>query len=299
VIGEAFTWLAVQLLRVIALLPWPAVRWIGGRAGGLAWRLAAERRAVVLTNLRLCFPDWSESRRDEVARAHFRSFVASFFERFIIWYGSPARIRALVELRGLEHYEPYRGKPAIFLAPHFVGLDAGGVRLKMDLGGASFYANQKSRVLTRVMTRGRERLGGARMLLRNEGIRPAVRLIRQGVPFYFLPDMDLGPRDAIFVPFFGVPAATVLSVARLAQMTGAVVIPFVTRMSETGYVAQAYPPWTDFPGEDLVEATRRMNAFIEQRVLEMPEQYLWTHKRFKTRPPGEPGVYGTSRGDRR
>lgn len=298
-IGEAFTWLAVQLLRVIALLPWPAVRWIGARAGSLAWRLAVERRAVVLTNLRLCFPDWSESRRGEVARAHFRSFVASFFERFIIWYGSPARIRALVELRGLEHYEPYRGKPAIFLAPHFVGLDAGGVRLKMDLGGASFYANQKSRVLTRVMTRGRERLGGARMLLRNEGIRPAVRLIRQGVPFYFLPDMDLGPRDAIFVPFFGVPAATVVSVARLAQMTGAVVIPFVTRMSETGYVAQAYPPWTDFPGEDLVEATRRMNAFIEQRVLEMPEQYLWTHKRFKTRPPGEAGVYGTASGDRR
>jgi KDO2-lipid IV(A) lauroyltransferase len=169
----------------------------------------------------------------------------------------------------------------------------------MEVGGASLYANQKSRVLTRVMTRGRSRFGGARMLLRNEGLRPAVRLIRQGVPFYFLPDMDLGPRDAIFVPFFGVPAATVVSVARLAQMTGAVVIPFVTRMTETGYVGQAYPPWTDFPGEDLAAATRRMNAFIEQRVLEMPEQYLWTHKRFKTRPPGEPRVYRASRGDRR
>lgn len=298
-IGEAFAWLGVQLLRAIALLPLPAVRWIGARAGDLAWRLAAERRRVALTNLRLCLPDWSEARRVEVARGHFRCFVASFFERFIVWYASPERIRAVVELRGLEHYEPYRGKPVIFLAPHFVGIDAGGVRLQMEVGGASLYANQKSRVLTRVMTRGRSRFGGARMLLRNEGLRPAVRLIRQGVPFYFLPDMDLGPRDAIFVPFFGVPAATVVSVARLAQMTGAVVIPFVTRMTQTGYVAQAWPPWTDFPGDDLEAATRRMNAFIEQRVLEMPEQYLWTHKRFKTRPPGEPGVYGASDGDRR
>jgi KDO2-lipid IV(A) lauroyltransferase len=299
VIREVFAWLGLMLLRAIAKLPLSAVRRIGGLAGDLAWRLAAERRRVALTNLRLCFPDWSEARRSEVARRHFRCFMSSFFERFIVWFEPTARVRALVEVRGLEHYEPYRGKPTIFLAPHFVGLDAGGVRLQMEVGGASMYANQKSKVLTRAMTRGRSRVEGVRMLLRNEGLRPAIRLIREGVPFYFLPDMDLGRRDAIFVPFFGVEAATVVSVARLAQMTGAAVIPFVTRMSETGYVAQTYPAWTDFPGEDLAAATRRMNAFIEQRVLEMPEQYLWTHKRFKTRPPGEPGVYGAPRGDRR
>ena len=153
------------------------------------------------------------------------------------------------------------------------------------------FANQKSRVLTDAMTRGRTRFGHSHILLRNDGLRPAIRLIRKGVPFYFLPDMDLGPRDAIFVPFFGVPAATVTSVARLAQATGAVVIPFVTRMTPTGYVAQLYPAWEGFPGDDLVAATRRMNAFIEERVLEMPEQYLWSHRRFKTRPPGEPDPY--------
>ena len=298
-IGEAFTWLGLQVLRAIAMLPLPAVRWIGARVGDLAWRIARERRQVALTNLRMCFPDWSEARRVEVARAHFRCFAASFFERFIIWFEPQERVRALVRLRGLEHYAPYRGKPAIFLGPHFVGIDAGGVRLQMDVGGASMYANQKSRVLTRAMTRGRSRGEGVRMLLRNEGLRPAVRLIREGVPFYLLPDMDLGPRDAIFVPFFGVQAATVVSVARLARMTGAVVIPFVTRMSDEGYIGEVYPAWTDFPGEDLVAATRRMNAFIEQRVLEIPDQYLWTHKRFKTRPPGEPGVYGKAHGDRR
>jgi len=295
VIGEAFTRLGVMLLRAIALLPLPVVRRIGESVGSLAWALAPGRRRVALVNLELCFPDWSEARRVQVARAHFRCFIASFFERFIVWYAPAQRIRALVELRGTEHILAHRGRPVILLAPHFVGIDAGGVRLQMDVGGASMYANQKSRVLTEVMTRGRARFG-VTMLLRNEGLRPAVRLIRQGVPFYFLPDMDLGPRDAAFVPFFGVPAATVTSVARLARLTGAAVIPFVTRMTETGYVGQAWPAWTDFPGEDLVAATRRMNAFIEQRVLEMPEQYLWSHKRFKTRPPGEPSPYERDRG---
>ena len=290
-IGEAFTRLGVLLLRAIALLPLPVVRRIGESVGSLAWALARGRRRVALVNLRLCFPDWSEARRAEVARAHFRCFMASFFERFIVWYARPERIRALVELRGMEHILAHRGRPVILLAPHFVGIDAGGVRLQMEVGGASMYASQKSRVLTEVMTRGRSRFAGVTMLLRNEGLRPAVRLIRQGVPFYFLPDMDLGPRDAVFVPFFGVPAATVTSAARLARLTGAAVIPFVTRMTETGYVGQAWPAWTDFPGEDPVAATRRMNEFIEQRVLEMPEQYLWSHKRFKTRPPGEPSPY--------
>ena len=290
-IGEAFTRLGVLLLRAIALLPLPVVRRIGESVGSLAWALARGRRRVALVNLRLCFPDWSEARRAEVARAHFRCFMASFFERFIVWYAPPERIRALVELRGMEHILAHRGRPVILLAPHFVGIDAGGVRLQMEVGGASMYASQKSRVLTEVMTRGRSRFAGVTMLLRNEGLRPAVRLIRQGVPFYFLPDMDLGPRDAVFVPFFGVPAATVTSAARLARLTGAAVIPFVTRMTERGYVGQAWPAWTDFPGEDPVAATRRMNEFIEQRVLEMPEQYLWSHKRFKTRPPGEPSPY--------
>lgn len=289
--GEPLMRIGVALLRAIALLPLPVVRRIGETAGRLAWLLAWPRRRVALVNLRLCFPDWSEARRAEVARAHFRCFVASFFERFIVWYCPPQRMRALVELRGLEHIDALRGRPFIVLAPHFVGIDAGGVRLQMEVGGASMYANQKSRVLTEVMTRGRSRFGGVTMLLRNEGLRPVVRLLRKGIPLYFLPDMDLGARDSVFVPFFGVPAATVTSVARLAAMTGAAVVPFVTRMTATGYVAQAYPAWTDFPGEDLVEATRRMNAFIEERVLEMPEQYLWSHKRFKTRPPGEPSPY--------
>ena len=278
-------------LRGLARLPYPMIRVAGIAAGAITWWLAAPRRRITLINLRLCFPQWSEAQRVATGKAHFRYFVRSFFERFIFWFGAQARIRALVQLQGLEIYEQWRGKPVILLAPHFCGIDAGGIRFQLESTFASMYANQKSVLLTEMMTAGRSRFNGARMFVRNEGLRPAIKAIREGVPFYFLPDMDLGPRDALFVPFFGVPAATVTSVARLARLTGAVVIPLVTRMTDAGYLATFYPAWENFPGDDIEAATRRMNEFIEQRVAEMPAQYLWSHKRFKTRPPGQPSVY--------
>lgn len=289
--SESLIRIALLLMRAVARLPYPVVRRLGEAAGSLAWVLAVPRRRVTRTNLRMCFPQWSEARRRAVARGHFRYFMRSFFERFIFWYGTPEKIRRLCRLEGLEHFEKHLGRPVILLGPHLVGLDAGGIRFSLDFPCASMYAAQKSRALNEAMTRGRTRFDSGRMLLRTEGLRPAVKVLREAVPFYFLPDMDLGPRDAVFVPFFGVSAATVTSVARLARITGAAVVPLVTRMTDDGYVARFYPAWEGFPGDDLVGATRRMNAFIEARVLEMPEQYLWSHKRFKTRPPGEPSPY--------
>ena len=289
--GDAAIAVGLALLRVLSWLPYPIFRRIGEGLGGLAWRLAGKRRQVTRTNLRLCMPGLDEAAREALGRRSFRYQVRSFFDRGILWFGSEARIRRLVRLEGLEHFEAHRGRPVIMLAPHFCGIDAGGLRFQLETVAASMYANQKSRLLSRVMTEGRSRFNGARMFLRNDGLRPAVRVLRDGVPFYFLPDMDLGPRDAVFVPFFGVPAATVTSVARLARMTGAAVVPIVTFMDDEGYVARIYPAWPDFPGKDVVEATRRMNAFIEDRVREAPAQYLWSHKRFKTRPEGEPGLY--------
>ncbi len=289
--SEPLVRLALLVMRLVAKLPYPVVGRLGEWAGALAWVLAVPRRRITRTNLRMCFPHWSEAQRRAVARGHFRFFMRSFFERFIFWHASAERIRRLCRFEGIEHFEPYRGRPVILLGPHFVGLDAGGIRFLLDSPCASMYAAQKSRVFNEAMTRGRTRFEGGHMLLRTEGLRPAVKLLRDGIPFYFLPDMDLGARDALFVPFFGVPAATVTSVARLARITGAAVVPLVTSMTDDGYVARFYPAWEDFPGDDLAAATRRMNAFIEERVLEMPAQYLWSHKRFKTRPPGEPGPY--------
>lgn len=286
------THLLLALLRAFSKLPYPVVRATGSAVGALLYRLVAPRRRIARINLRLCLPELDAEAREAIVREHFRYFSRSFFERFIFWYGSPARIRRLARIEHLERFEALRARgPLIVLMPHFMALDACGMRLSMEAHMFTMYANQSNPVLNDAIRAGRTRFNDPILMSRQDGIRTAVRLLRANVPFLFLPDMDLGPRDAVFVPFFGVPAATVTAVARLAKMTGARVLPYVTRMTPDGYVGTFHEPWDDYPGDDIEAATRRMNAFIETCVRQMPAQYLWTHKRFKTRPPGEPSPY--------
>jgi Kdo2-lipid IVA lauroyltransferase/acyltransferase len=244
-----------------------------------------------LANLALCFPQTPPQERTRLAREHFRWFMRSVLDRFIFWFGPPERIRRLVRIEGREHMDALVGRPLILLVPHFVGIDGGGMRLAMDYPFVTVYGRQKNRAFDEAMHRGRTRFPGAVVLPRHLGVRAAVRHLRRGLPFYYLPDMDLGARDSVFVPFFGVPAATVTATARLAEMTGAAVLPYVTRMTADGYVGTFLPPWQGFPSGDPVADARRVNAFVEEQVLAMPAQYLWTHKRFKTRPAGEAGFY--------
>lgn len=281
-------------LRRLSGLPYPVLRRLGEWAGLVLYWAVVPRRRIARTNLRLCFPEIAESERRRILKAHFQYFMRSFLDRFILWYQPAERIRDLVRVHGEEHLAAAGKRPVILLAPHFVGMDAGGTRLTLDRRMMTMFSNQKNEAFNDAMKQGRLRFNDSVLFSRQDGLRQAIRLMRQGVPFYFLPDMDLGPRDAVFVPFFGVQAATVTSVARLAQMTGAAIVPCVTELTDTGYVCRLYPAWEDFPGEDLRAATARMNQFIEARTLEMPAQYLWTHKRFKTRPPGEPDLYSRS-----
>ena len=265
-----------------------------GQALGLAfYLLGRERRRVAEINIGLCFPELSPAERKRLVRRHFRAFGRSFLERGILWWSSADRIRRLVRMEGVEHWQAVRGRPVIWFAPHFVGLDMGGARLALEGNAASMYSAQKNPLFDRLLLRGRTRFNVQRLFSRQDGVREVVKVIRAGVPFYYLPDMDFGPRDSIFVPFFGVPAATITGLSRLARLGKAVVLPVVTRQlpGGQGYVLRFYPAWENFPGDDLEADTRRMNAFIEERVREMPEQYFWLHKRFKTRPPGLQSPY--------
>lgn len=289
--GWWFSKLGLGALRALSRLPLPMLRVIGNALGTLAWWLARPRRRVTLINLGLCFPDMPMAERRRIGHRHFQWFMCSILERFIFWGGPPERIRALVTLEGESHLRAFLGRPLIILAPHFVGIDGGGMRLAMTSGYSAIYQRQKNPVLDAAMLAGRTRFPGAVVLSRQEGVRQTVRRIKSGVPLHYSPDFDVGLRDAIFVPFFGVPAATITSMARLAQLTDATVVPYVSHMTPQGYLGRFYPPWEDFPGDDIEAATRRLNAFVEARVLEMPEQYMWSHKRFKTRPPGEPSPY--------
>jgi Kdo2-lipid IVA lauroyltransferase/acyltransferase len=282
------------LLGAFGLLskaPYRFVRAIGQSLGYIAYALAVRRRRIARTNLSLCLPQLSSTAREQIVRQHFAFYGRAFAERFIFWNAPANRVSALVRLVGIEHFEALRGKPVIVLAPHFLGLDAGGIRFQLETQFVSMYAKQSNPILDEFTVKGRNRFNNPVLLSKQDGLLPAVKLMRSGMPLYFLPDMDFGPRDAVFAPFFNIPAATVTSVARLAKLTGATIVPCVTRFEDHGYVCEFYPPWLDYPSNDPVAATTYMNQFIEQRVMESPAQYLWTHKRFKTRPNGEPSVY--------
>ncbi|MDH4151060.1 MAG: lipid A biosynthesis acyltransferase [Betaproteobacteria bacterium] len=284
--GLALVWL-LHWLPLALLAP------LGKAVGLLLYAVAGERRRVVLTNLKLCFPELPEHERVRLARRHFAAFARALLEHGILWWGSRERVMRMVRVEGLEHWQAVQGRPVIWLAPHFVGLDMGGSRIITEWQGISVYSQQKNPVFDRVLLHGRTRFVKPVLFSRQDGIRPVVKAMRTGLPFYYLPDMDFGERDSIFVPFFGVPAATITGLARMAQLARAVVLPAVTTQlpGSAGYVLRFYPAWEHYPSGDVAADTRRMNAFIEERVREMPEQYYWLHKRFKTRPPGEARFY--------
>ena len=245
-------------------------------------------------NLARCFPELDEVQRKVILTRHFIAATRAMLEHGLLFWSSQQRLERLVSFEGVEHLDRLRGRPVIVLAPHFVGLDMGGVRLSTHARIASIYVRQRNPVVDRYLRRARSRFNQPVLASRHEGIRPLIKIIQSGLPFYFLPDQDQGRKESIFVPFFGIQAATIPALSRLAKITGAAVVPAITRQlpGGAGYTMRFYPAWEDFPTADVEADTARMNRFIEDRVREMPEQYLWVHRRFKTRPPGEPSFYG-------
>jgi len=290
------TRLAVGLLWLLHFLPARALARAGEALGRLGYHLVASRRRVCLKNLELCFPQLGGRERVALAKDTFAAFGRSVVERAVLWWGSAERIERMVRIEADGFEEALRvldsGTPLILFAPHFAGLDAGATRLSMERAAVSMYARQKDRHLDAFLRARRNRFKPVTLLSRQDGVRGLVREMATGKPCYYLPDLDFG-RHSVFVPFFGVPAATITGLARLARLAGAKVMPVVTEMAPPGegYLVRIYPAWEDYPSGDDVADARRMNAFIETRVRQRPEQYHWLHKRFKTRPSGEPRFY--------
>lgn len=292
--------IGVFLLWLLHFLPSPALARLGVVLGEIGFRVARERREVALINLRLCFPHLDEAARRAVARRHFHAFMRAALDESLLWWSGKERLRRLIRVEGLQHWEAVRPGKVILMSIHLVGLNVGAFRIGMDHDISAMYTRVKDRRVDALIHKYRSRFGTATLISRQDGIRAAIRAIRPGVPLYVLADQDFGPRGAVFVPFFGVPAATTPSMSRLAQLADAVLVPCCTvqRPGGRGYVLKFFPAWTDFPSGDLERDTRRMNAFVEECVLENPEQYFWTHKRFKTRPPGERSFYAKDPAER-
>ena len=281
------------MMWLLHWLPLPVLGRLGEGVGNILFSLIRKRRHITLTNLRLCLPHLSEAERTRIARQHFQMYARSVLERGILWWASERRLKRLIQIEPAVPLDVIQQGPTILMCPHFVCLDVAGVAVMLESSLCSIYTEQRNKVFDLALRRGRSRFRPVKLFSRADGVKPIIRAMHEGLPYFMLPDMDFGKKNAEFVPFFGVPAATLTALPRLAASTGAKVVPVIATMlpDYRGWKVTFHAPWENYPGEDMIAATRQMNAFIEQEILKAPAEYFWAHKRFKTRPEGDAGVY--------
>jgi Kdo2-lipid IVA lauroyltransferase/acyltransferase len=291
--------LLVALLRLLQHLPLATLARVGRGFGALLYRFAGDRRGIAERNIELCFPHLSAPERKALVQEHFALLGRSLLERGLLWYAPIPRLKGLIHVEGDVALAERSERPVMWLVPHFLGLEVAGaaVQLFQSRTGVDVYQAQSSPYFDKVLKQGRLRFGRGEAYPRGAGVRQLMKRIKEGAPFFNMPDQDFGRKDSAFVPFFGVPAATLLAPSRMARALNMIVQPVVVDIlpGGQGWRVHFMPPLENWPTEDALADTARMNAFIEAQIARNPPQYLWVHKRFKTRPPGEPGFYGEER----
>lgn len=282
----------IVFMRLLARLPLAWVRGVGWVLGMVLYGLLGGRRSIATTNLKLCFPEQSVQERRALVRQIFVYFTQAWLDRGWLWHGAPERTLRRLKIVG-DVAQLSGNTPTVLFVPHFVGLDAGATALSQQIPRDfnTIFTPQSNQVMDAWIAQGRQRFGNARLFDRRQGVKEIIASLRQGQPLYLLPDMDFGAKDAFFVLFYGVPAATVPSLSRFARLGRAKVVPVLTRMTDWGYEIEVLPAWEDFPSADAEADTALMNRRLQDYIATMPAQYFWVHKRFKTRPPGVPEVY--------
>ncbi|WP_347330620.1 LpxL/LpxP family Kdo(2)-lipid IV(A) lauroyl/palmitoleoyl acyltransferase [Marinimicrobium locisalis] len=290
------TWVGFGIWWLLALLPYRAQLALGRGLGRVLWHLAKSRRHTALRNLELCVPEKPERERVALARHNFESTALALFETGMAWFWPRRRLEKLYTVEGLEHLRQAadEGEGVVLLAMHFTHLDLGAKFLCMSHSIDGLYRPHNNALYDFIQRRGRERFSDGGVTIAREDLRQMVRHLRKGRAVWYAPDQDYGPRRPhVFVPFFGVPAATITATLQLMRMGRSRLIPFThyRREDGSGYDVKVYPPLTSVPtGDDKADAAT-INAFVEARVRECPEQYMWVHRRFKTRPEGEKSLY--------
>jgi KDO2-lipid IV(A) lauroyltransferase len=289
------TALFVGFMRLLSIMPLRFIRGLGQILGWLLWALMKSRRHIVQTNLRLCFPEKPIEEIKQLTRAHFVQFAQSLLDRAWLWHAPLSVVESRLKWLGTPaaFSQLAADTPKIILAPHFVGLDAGGLALTLKASKpvAFIFVPQHSKVMDTWVNEGRQRTGNVKPYFRHEGVKQIMSGLRHGEILHLSPDMDFGPEESMFVPFMGVNTATVPSLSRFARLGRAQVLTLVTRMTPQGYEMSLQEAWDNFPTADLSDDTLRMNTELAEHIRATPSQYYWVHRRFKTRPEGEASVY--------
>lgn len=279
-------------MAVLAYLPLVVVRAMGRMTGHVFFAVSARRRGVVLTNLKACFPQLTEPQRRQLAKRHFVLLGQSLWDRAWLWHAPESVVKNRMVFSGdfTVFDDP---SPLIVLAPHFIGLDAGGLAMTYlkQIPMAFVFVPLRNRFVEDWVMQGRNRSGRVRSVPRNDGAQPLLQALKEGLRLHYSPDMDFGIQGAEWIDFFGVSAATTYSLPRLAKLSKARVCTLVTRLTPAGYEVAVGPAWPLYPSGNVTADTVAMNQAIEAQVNISIEQYYWVHKRFKTRPQGEPPFY--------
>lgn len=293
-LNRFFAGLSVSFVKGCRWVPMFMREGLSALLGSLCWLALARRRRITLTNLRLCMPELSEKERAALGRSLFRRIARSLLDHGRLWSDSAEGTRDFVTVEGIEHLVDRKsGEAVIVVSPHFVGLDAAGIMLNTYVRGVSLYQTQSIPEWDKAFFDGRKRFSDPVLIAKsgNNDLRTVMKSMKEGLPFYYLPDMDHGEKNSLFLPFFGVNAATLPMVSRLARVTRAKVLWCIATMTDRGYHVIISEPWRDFPTKDPEADTRRLNRELEDWIRAYPDQYYWVHRRFKTRPEGEPSVY--------
>ena len=297
------TWMGFGWWWLLVQQPYPLQLWLGKYLGRLMGLLAKRRTAIARRNIELCFPERDVKAQNLLLREHLEALGIGFFELGIAWFWSRQRLQKLVTYSGLEHLKEAEaaGEGVLLIGMHFTHLDCGGIFAALEHSIDGSYRKHSNPLYNFIQRSCRERFNQSMVMERGD-VRMMVRRLREGRAIWYAPDQDYGAKHSVFVPFFGVQAATITATSQIARMGRAKVIPFTCiRKPSGGYEHKVYPALEGFPsGDELLDATH-INQVVEQAIRQAPEQYLWVHRRFKTRPEGEPDVYtevGIARGKR-
>ncbi len=287
------TWFGLGVMYLFTLTPWRLQIALGSALGSLLYHLIAGRRRVADINLRHCMPELSDEQRQRLIRDNFHATAISILEGAMSWWGSDRRLKPLYTIEGLEHLDAARaqGRGVILLGGHYTTLEISGRFLAYHVKGLQpIYKPAKNPLFEAVLAHSRRKLFDD--LLNSTDMRTIIRNLKTGKVVWYAPDQDFGRERSVFAPFFGVPTATLTTTARMARLSKAPLVPYTSeRLADGRFVIRLQPALENFPsGDDLADATRT-NRIIEEQVRRVPEQYLWVHKRFKTRPEGEAGFY--------
>ncbi|HUA79468.1 MAG TPA: LpxL/LpxP family Kdo(2)-lipid IV(A) lauroyl/palmitoleoyl acyltransferase [Dyella sp.] len=287
-------WIGVGIMKLIAMLPFGVLMAVGRMLGAIIERFPSPRRNVAAINIALCFPELDSKAQAALVDAHLRDIGMMLIEFALGWMGSERAIEKIpVSFEGLEHLQAAHaeGRGVLLVGGHFSHLELCARLVSQRIRIAGMYRRMDNPVFEWTVLRAR--LGYARAMFDKDDIRGTVKYLRSGGTLWYAPDQDMRSKDNAFVPFFGVKAATITATHHLARMSQAVVVPFFHRRlpGSQGYVLRLGAPLEGLPSTDIEADTERVNRCIEDMVREAPEQYLWVHKRFKTRPEGYPPIY--------